>query len=107
VFREPKPDPKPIKQAKPKYKKVRKVSEKRRHELEVYKKLRKVYLEENQVCECCKQSKAVQIHHKCGRVGRFLTLWSNFLAVCHNCHEKITRDTPWAIEMGYSEYRNR
>lgn len=106
MFREPKPDPKPEKKSKVK-KPIKKVIDKRKRELAIYDKLKKVYMEENPNCEVCKVNKSKDLHHRAGRKGSWLTKWSNFLAVCRPCHRKITDDSLWAIENGYSEYRNR
>lgn len=100
------PIPKPEKTPKKKPKRIKQVSEKRKHELGVYKILRKVKLEEEPVCQVCKASKATQCHHIAGRRGKMLVKWTNLLAVCAECHHRLTVDSKWAIENGYSENRN-
>jgi hypothetical protein len=99
----PKPERTPRKRAK----RIKPVSDKRAHELGVYKLLRKVLLEEEPICQVCKKNKSTQCHHKAGRVGKLLTQWTNLLAVCHGCHQDLTIRSKEAIANGYSEYRNR
>lgn len=109
MFREPEKlgNPKPERQPKPKFRRVKPVSDKRKHELQVYAKLKKVFLEDYPVCQVCDESKSKDIHHKQGRSGQWLNKMHLWLAVCRTCHRKITDNSLWAFENGYSEYRNR
>lgn len=86
---------------------IRKVSKKRARQLREYKPLRDKYLSEHPVCECCKIHLATQCHHMAGKEGLRLLDVTRFFAVCHTCHERITRDSKWAIENGYSISRNK
>lgn len=86
---------------------VKKVTEKRSKQNQEYAKLRKEYLEVYPVCEVVEcHNKAKEIHHMAGREGDKLTDPDNFLAVCPSCHHKITVDSAWAIEQGYSILRS-
>lgn len=85
---------------------IKKVSTKRAAENQVYARLRKDYLEAYPVCEVVEcHRKSSQIHHMCGRENDKLTDTNNFLAVCDPCHQRITVDTKWALEQGYSILR--
>lgn len=86
---------------------VKKVTEKRAKQNQEYAKLRKEYLEVYPVCEVVEcHNKSKEIHHMAGRDGDKLTDPDNFLAVCPSCHHKITIDSAWAIEQGYSILRS-
>lgn len=85
---------------------VKKVTEKRNIQNQEYARLRKEYLESYPACEvveCNNQSN--QIHHMAGRENERLTDTNYFLAVCPDCHERITKDTQWAVANGYSILR--
>jgi hypothetical protein len=70
-----------------------------------YRKIRKVFLEENPQCQCvihehqCRH-RATQIHHKRGR-GKDLCNTEFFMGVCGACHEYIERNRSWSKEKGY------
>ena len=82
---------------------VKKVSEKRAGQNQVYARLRMEYLEAYPACEVVDcHNKSTQIHHMAGRENEKLTDTDKFLAVCGACHERITNDTQWAIANGYS-----
>lgn len=98
--------PKPVRTPRKRAKRIKPVSDKRAHELGVYKLLRKVFLEENEECGVC-GGKATECHHKQGRQGEWLNKTQHWLAVCAPCHRKITDRPEWAFSNGYSEYRNR
>ena len=86
---------------------IRKVSVKRAAEEREYYKLEKQFLEDNPCCgvkECYERS--TQCHHKKGRENDLLLEVQWFFPVCAVHHEKITRDSKWAIENGYSLPRN-
>lgn len=86
---------------------IKKVSQKRATENQQYLKLRKDYLEAYPVCEVVEcHRKSSQIHHMQGRENDLLCDVNNFLAVCDVCHQRITVDSKWAIEQGYSILRS-
>lgn len=68
--------------------------------------LTRAFLKLHPVCqvEGCKRP-ATMVHHKRGRVGKFLLMVKYFLAVCFLCHRRIEENPVWAKEMGYSESR--
>lgn len=90
------------------------MSKARKAMLAIYFQLRKPWLAlpENQVCACreelgcCKAGTRLEVHHMKGRIGKLLidTRW--WLPVCRTAHRKITDDSAWAIEQGYSVKRN-
>src|SRR6187551_3493176 len=85
---------------------IKKVSEKRAGQNQVYARLRVEYLEAYPACEVVDcHNKSTQIHHMAGRENEKLTDTDKFLAVCGACHERITLDTQWAISNGYSYQR--
>lgn len=85
-----------------------KVSEKRMKQLNEYTEVREMFLnmEPNHFCQVdgCR-NQATEIHHAKGKEGVLLLDTVYFLAVCRTCHERITRDSNWAILNGYSEKR--
>lgn len=87
---------------------IRKLSVKRQLQNKEYLKLRKVFLEENPFCQAKLKNctfEANQIHHQMGRVGLLLTDTTNFLAVCHQCHQWIELNPLKAKELGLSKSR--
>lgn len=82
---------------------VKKVTEKRSKQNQEYARLRDQYLEAYPACEVVECSrKSTEIHHMQTRTNENLTNVDMFLAVCRLCHERITVDSAWAIENGYS-----
>lgn len=84
-------------------KEINHTSQSQKDRLKEYSKLRKAYLSSHSVCEVCKQSRAIEVHHKRGRDGQ--NLFSHFLAVCPPCHHRIEMNPEWAKENNYSESR--
>lgn len=82
---------------------MRKISSKEKIRKKEYEKLRKDYLLNHPICECCEMQIASEIHHKRGRIGD--NLFKYFLAVCNSCHRQIETNPTWAKENGYSESR--
>ncbi len=80
---------------------MRKISVKRQKQQQEYSKLRVEYLE-GKVCEVCYNIAATEVHHKMGRSGELLNEVKYWLPICRKCHEKVTIDSKWAIENGYS-----
>lgn len=96
-------DSKKVKVVKP----IKKVSASRAKENAVYERLRKEYLEAYPVCEVVEcHRKSSQIHHMQGRTNELLCDVNNFLAVCDVCHQRITVDSKWALDNGYSILRS-
>ena len=87
---------------------MRQYSKKRAKQMRDYSKVRVEYLLENPYCEAripgC-TIEATQIHHKKGRIGDLLTDTSNFLAICHHCHEFVEGHPKRAKELGLSVSR--
>lgn len=86
--------------------KIKPMSDKRATQNAQYLKLRKQYLEAYPCCEVREcHKKSTEIHHQAGREGERLLDTNYFLAVCHDHHHKITVDSQWAINEGYSVLR--
>lgn len=85
---------------------AKKITAKRAAQTVEYTKLRREYLEAYPACEVedC-NNKAKEVHHKKGRENNLLTNTDYFMAVCPGCHHRITTDSAWAIEKGYSYQR--
>ena len=80
---------------------IKKMSDKRKKELNEYKTLRLKFLKENPFCKVCgKESN--QIHHAKGRENSLLNDLTYFVAVCGQCHAKIELNPLWAKKNGYS-----
>jgi hypothetical protein len=99
---QPKPERKPRKRAK----RIKPISDKRARLMKLYEKCRKIHLEDNPNCVRC-GGKATEIHHAKGCEGEMLIKFQWFRSVCRDCHTWITINSIEAIELGYSEYRNR
>jgi hypothetical protein len=94
----------------PVVKEVNKVSDNQKETLKEYKKVRAAYLAKNTQCkaklEGCK-GKATEVHHMAGKSCRELYLETKlFLAICHHCHEIITKNSAFAIQSGLSVSRH-
>lgn len=76
-------------------------STKRQREYRQYAKEKKAYLALHPQCERCKNKKATQIHHKAGRVGRWLCRYEYFAAVCYPCHEWIHTNGKESRKLGW------
>lgn len=85
---------------------AKKITAKRAAQTVEYTKLRREYLEAYPACEVedC-NNKSSEIHHMAGRENEKLTDVNKFMAVCKTCHHRITTDSAWAIEKGYSYQR--
>ena len=92
---------------------VKKVSEKRKEQNDVYSIMREKFLNSKKRCECCGEAvenrdptKFLEVHHMKGRTNELLLDRQYWLAVCSPCHRHITDDSAWAIKEGYSLPRN-
>lgn len=75
-------------------------------ELKIYKKKRKEFLTKHPKCKVkgCRNV-STEVHHVRGRIGDLLNDEKHWLAVCNEHHRRITDDSSWAYENGYSESR--
>lgn len=78
-----------------------KLSPHRRKQVNKYLKMRRVFLEENPMCQVCLSNKADQIHHKKRRDNDHLLDAFYFLACCQPCHTRIHNNPAWARDEGY------
>ena len=97
-------------------KQIAKRSNKRAKQEREYAKVRDQYLNDHPICEVHREPvgeiggmlyycQASEVHHKRGRIGKYLTDTRYFLAVCREAHDKIENNPSWAREKGYSESR--
>ena len=98
-------DIKPTYKAKP----IAPRSQKRAIQEREYSAKRKIFLNDNPICQAHIQgictSHATQCHHKKGRLGNDLVDETYWLAVCHACHEYIENHREFAMEKGFSVKR--
>lgn len=80
---------------------MRRTSRKMAVLLRKYSKQRRTYLEANPQCARCGRP-AIEIHHRAGRVGLRLLDESTWMAVCRDCHVRITEHPAEAIAEGWS-----
>ena len=80
---------------------LRYASPKRQSEYKEYAKVKKAYLALHPMCEKCKKSKSQDIHHKAGRVGRYLCDYSLFAALCRGCHDWCHQNGREARKQGW------
>lgn len=80
---------------------INKESDKLKEDLKIYKKDARRFITQNPLCGICKQP-ATTIHHRAGRIGDLLLDRSKWLSLCMPCHQRVTEDSAWAIENGYS-----
>jgi hypothetical protein len=85
---------------------IKKVSDKMKSLLQLYNKLRVPWMKYKK-CKVCKKKDAEDVHHMRGRTGPLLLDTTWWLPVCRECHRKITDDSMWAIQNGYSYHRNK
>jgi hypothetical protein len=86
---------------------IAKRSPKRAAEERQYIILCREYLECHPCCEVVEcHLKSTQVHHMGGRANNNLLNVDLFLAVCTEHHERITIDSKWALNNGYSILRS-
>ncbi len=87
-----------------KKKSIRPISDKKMKQLAIYRPLRDKYLKDNPTCEVvgCNNN-TTNLHHKAGRIGKFLTDVNMFMACCSSCHPQKIHfdDVHWAYDNGY------
>lgn len=87
---------------------IKRRSDKRAKEERMYNNEAKRYKEENSLCAAMLEGCTTttdDIHHKTGRDNSRLLDKENWLPVCRNCHEWITKNSKQAIELGLSKRR--
>ena len=88
---------------------IPKHSPKRSKEERLYTAKRIIFISEHNMCEAhipgiC-TTVATECHHKKGRIGKDLLDETNWLAVCHSCHDYIENHRDFAMEKGFSMKR--
>lgn len=86
------------------YAKPKKENDNRKEQNKQYRKEARRFITTHPRCAVCSQP-STEVHHKAGRIGELLLDQTKWLAVCSDCHVKITEDSDWAIRKGYSESR--
>lgn len=86
---------------------IKKVGDKLKKDLGAYAEARRVFLQKNPRCAVYPTQRATEIHHMAGRTGKLLMDQKYWLPVCRSAHVKITTDSKWAIEKGYSLPRTK
>ena len=87
-------------------KKIAHTSKKLKHNLELYRIVKKKFLEANPICQfpnCT--SREVTLHHSKGRVGKLLYDATYFKALCLEHHRWVEEHPQQAKEMGLSVSR--
>ena len=83
---------------------IPKESKRRKKERPIYNRLAKEHKKENPYCQAKLEGCtfiATESHHMQGR-GKYYLDKSKLLSLCHNCHQKITDDSAFAIREGFS-----
>lgn len=102
-----KPKPKKPIKVNPDYK-IKPRSDRRAKQEREYLKLRGEYLNAHPICQgriICLGMVATEVHHKAGRTGDKLTDVTNFIGLCHSCHEWAENHPEQAKALGISENR--
>lgn len=86
------------------FKPIAKVSPKKKAVMALYAAKKKVWIK-GKMCAVFPEKKAVDIHHKRGRIGELLLDENHWLPVSRKGHIKIEQNPLWAKQMGFSEYR--
>lgn len=84
---------------------LNRMSVKRRRESRIYAKLRKIFLEENPVCQMrvkCDGAPATEVHHSRGR-GIWYLIVKYWKASCNPCHVWENSNRNAAVELGLRE----
>lgn len=87
---------------------IKKVSDKLKINLSIYRPIRDKFLEENEECEAklpgCTFF-ATEVHHPSGRLGKLLYDINNMKGLCHNCHVTCENFPNLAKSLGLSRDR--
>lgn len=107
--------PKPIKKQRVKPSKDKEKVQRKYDQSLAYKEARLEFLETKDHCEVglpdclvpypIYDKSQLQVHHKAGRMGNFLTNKKYFLCVCQNCHRYLEDHPAWAMSNEYSVSR--
>ena len=79
---------------------LRPMSKKRQKESRIYSKKRADFLD-GKMCEICGTRRAVDVHHRLGRLGGAYLDEKTWMALCRTDHDFIHRNPSLAREMGY------
>lgn len=79
---------------------IKPVSDKKKKELVLYRKLRDEYMKKNPVCEWCRAKLSSDLHHKKPR-AYYLCDVSVFSALCRECHDRCEKDDAAARKAGF------
>lgn len=81
---------------------IKKVGDKLKKDLDAYTEAKRVYLQKNPRCAVYPSQRATDVHHMAGRTGKMLMEQKYWLPVCRTAHVKITNDSKWARDNGYT-----
>lgn len=79
---------------------IKPISDKKKKELVLYRKLRDEYMKNNPVCEWCKSKPSQDLHHRKPR-AYYLCDISVFSALCRECHNRCESDHEAARKAGF------
>ncbi len=77
---------------------VRQVSHSMKKRLVEYGKAKRLFLHDHPWCQECFTSKATDLHHRKGRLGKLLTDPMYFMALCRTCHRFYHEN----VSLGYA-----
>ena len=90
---------------------IKKVSDKRKEQLDEYRPERDDFLKQNPLCQANVKCKAgtpsSELHHMEGRENGLLLDKDKWLALCTDCHGEFTKNSKEAIESGHSLSRHK
>lgn len=81
---------------------IKKVGDKLKKDLDAYAEAKRVYLQKNPRCAVYPSQRATEVHHMAGRTGKMLMNQKYWMPVCRTAHVKITNDSKWARDNGYT-----
>ena len=79
---------------------IKPISDKKRKELFLYRRLRDEYMKRHPICEWCQAKPSLDLHHKMPRAYHLLDV-SVYSALCRECHNRCEIDHQAAREAGF------
>lgn len=100
------------KEYKPVNKAISLITDRRKAQIRIYGKIKAIWLPQHRECACrevlgcCKPGAHIQVHHMGGRQNWMLLYEPLWLPICDTAHKRITVDSDWAIQQGFSVKRS-